>query len=121
MASLDDVLTISKNIVTAINNASQTYLNVNGVRSSVAVTTETLIVQGSARVVRVIVTVAGSTSGTLIRCLLNSGSDNDKHQCYNPHRSRGVRVQYPCNQWDRCKAGHGNDAHRCLFVRVTCR
>ena len=65
MASLDDVLTISKNIVTAINNASQTYLNVNGVRSSVAVTTETLIVQGSARVARVIVTVAGSTSGTL--------------------------------------------------------
>ena len=60
MASLDDLLTATKNIVTAINNAAQTYLNVNGSTVSTAITAATVVKGSSGRVCSVSVIVAGA-------------------------------------------------------------
>ena len=65
MASLDDMLTTAKNIVTAINGVSQTYLNVNGSRISTTITAATLLKTGSGRVAMVSIIVGGSGSGTI--------------------------------------------------------
>jgi hypothetical protein len=59
MASLDDMLTTAKNIVTAINGVSQTYLNVNGSRISANITAATLLKTGSGRVAMVSIIVGG--------------------------------------------------------------
>ena len=60
MASLDDVFTTSKNIVTALNNVSQVYLNVNGLKTAAGITTATVIKASVGRVASVSVIVAGS-------------------------------------------------------------
>ena len=60
MASLDDILTVGKNIVTAINGLSQTYLSVNGTRQTAAITSDTLLKTGGGRVAVVSVTVGGA-------------------------------------------------------------
>lgn len=65
MASLDDIFTTSKNIVTALNTSSQTSLALNGNKTAVAVSAQKVVVQGAARVVRVSVTTAGSTNGAI--------------------------------------------------------
>jgi hypothetical protein len=60
MASLDDLLTVGKNIVTAINGLSQTYLSVNGSRLTAEITTDTLVKNGAGRVAVVSVIVGGA-------------------------------------------------------------
>ena len=60
MASLDDLLTVGKNIVTAINGLSQTYLNVNGNKQTAGITSATLLKTGSGRVAVVSVLVGGA-------------------------------------------------------------
>ena len=65
MASLDDVVTTSKNIVTALNTSSQTNLAINGTKTYVAISANTLVNQGASRIVRISVIVAGSTTGSL--------------------------------------------------------
>jgi hypothetical protein len=64
-ASLSDILTAAKNIVTAINSAAQTYLNVNGTSSQTAITSTTLIRTGQGRLVTVVVVTAGSAAGAI--------------------------------------------------------
>ena len=59
MSSLSDILTATKNIVTAINGAAQTYLNVQGVRNCAEISSATLVVSGPSRVAVVSVTTAG--------------------------------------------------------------
>ena len=59
MASLSDILTATKNIVTALNGAAQTYLGVQGTQSTAAISAATLVQSGTGRVCEVIVTTAG--------------------------------------------------------------
>lgn len=63
MSSLTDILTATKNVVTAINGAAQTYLNVNGVQSQTKITTATLVKSGQGRIVSVSVIVPGTAAG----------------------------------------------------------
>lgn len=65
MASLSDILTAAKNIVTALNNAAQSYLNVQGVRNSGSLSAATLVQSGAGRVCVVSVTTAGSATGKI--------------------------------------------------------
>lgn len=65
MASLSDILTTAKNVVTAISNVAQTYLAVQGAQNSGALTSATLVQLGSSRVAMVSVIVAGSATGRI--------------------------------------------------------
>ena len=64
-ASLDDILTASKNIASALNQLGQTYLTVEGSKSYTNITTATLVQSGQGRIARVIVVVAGSSTGSI--------------------------------------------------------
>jgi len=63
VASLDDVVTVQKNGVIAINNLSQATLREQGTLTSATVTAATLVFQGKGRLVNFSVVVAGSASG----------------------------------------------------------
>ena len=65
MASLSDILTATKNIVTALNQLGQTYLQVQGTKIATDITTATLVQSGQGRIARVSVTVAGSSDGAI--------------------------------------------------------
>lgn len=65
MSSLSDILTAAKNIAVAINNASQSYLKVQGVSRSSTLTSTASISSGQGRLASVSVIVAGSTSATI--------------------------------------------------------
>jgi len=65
MASLSDLLTAAKNVVTAINQLGQTYLQVQGLKFYSDITAATLIQSGQGRVARVSVVVAGSSVGAI--------------------------------------------------------
>ena len=78
MASLDDILTASKNVVTAINNVAQTYLNVQGAKSQSNVTAATLVKSGSGRIASISVLTAGITAGHIYDT--NAASSTAKYQ-----------------------------------------
>lgn len=64
MATIDDILTTQKNGVIAINNLSQIFKSYNeGETTSQTVTSTTLIVAGSGRLVSVTVVIQGSANG----------------------------------------------------------
>jgi hypothetical protein len=63
MASLDDVVTTSKNIVIALNNNAQTNLSIQGTKTAVSLTSTKSVSNTSGRLVNVVVLVAGSTAG----------------------------------------------------------
>ena len=65
MASLSDILTAAKNIVTALNDLGQAYLSVEGSSLSLPITSSTLVQKGQGRVARVYVTTAGSAAGAI--------------------------------------------------------
>lgn len=65
MTSLTDILTTSKNIVTALNQLGQTYLQVEGAKLASGITAATLVQTGQGRVARVSVVVAGSAAGAV--------------------------------------------------------
>jgi hypothetical protein len=62
-ASLSDLLTAVKNLVTAVGALQQAYLNVNGVSSLEAISTTTVVKSSAGRVAAISVTTAGSTVG----------------------------------------------------------
>jgi hypothetical protein len=62
MASLSDILTTAKNLVTSVNQLGRTYLSVNGVTRSATLTTTTLVTSGQGRLASISVVVAGSTN-----------------------------------------------------------
>lgn len=64
-ASLSDLLTAAKNIVTAINALAQNYLNVQGILNAAGLTTDTVVKQTAGRLCVVSVIVAGSATGTI--------------------------------------------------------
>jgi N-acetylglucosamine kinase-like BadF-type ATPase len=63
MASLSDILTVSRQVVQAINALAQTYLSVQGGQNLAALTTTTLVKATAGRVVEIAVTTAGTTAG----------------------------------------------------------
>lgn len=65
MASLDDILTASKNIVTALSQLGQTFMGVQGSKSYTNITTATLVQSGQGRIARMVVVVAGSGTGAV--------------------------------------------------------
>jgi hypothetical protein len=65
VASLDDILTATKNAVTAINNASQTYLNIQGAQNVPQISTTTQVRTGAGRLAMVSITSPGTTNGTI--------------------------------------------------------
>lgn len=65
MASLDDLLTATKNIVTALNGVNQTFSKFLGNQTSSLITTDTLVISGSGRLVSFWITDAGSADGAI--------------------------------------------------------
>ena len=63
MASLDDILTVQKNGVVAVNTLGQATLRGLGTATSATVTAATVIATGKGYLVNVAVVVAGSASG----------------------------------------------------------
>jgi hypothetical protein len=62
-ASISDILTTLKNLVIALNNATQAYLSVNGLTIATNISAPTLIKGQIGRLVNVSVTHVGSTTG----------------------------------------------------------
>ena len=65
MASIDDIATIQKNGVIAVNTLNQTLLRIFGTNTSTTVSVSTLVITGPGRLVNVSVTVAGTTEGAV--------------------------------------------------------
>jgi hypothetical protein len=65
MASLSDILTTAKNLVTSVNQLGRTYLSVNGIARSATLTATTLVTTGQGRIASVSVSVAGSSACTI--------------------------------------------------------
>jgi hypothetical protein len=65
MASLDDILTTAKNLVTAVNGVATTYLNVQGTTNAAAISAPTVVKASGGRVATVSVTTAGSAVGAI--------------------------------------------------------
>ncbi len=61
MASLSDILSSIQNIVSAINNVAQTYLQVNGISTAYGVGSATVVKSSPGRLASVSVIVAGSS------------------------------------------------------------
>lgn len=64
-ASLSDILTVSKNLATAVNSLAQTYLNVQGAQNFTGLTAPTVVKSLGGRIAVVSVIVAGSTTGAV--------------------------------------------------------
>lgn len=64
VASLTDILTAAKNIVVALNTASQINSNALGTTTKAAISAATTISGQPGRLVKIIVTTAGSVTGT---------------------------------------------------------
>ena len=65
MANIDDGITTLKNVVTAINTLGQTYGAIQGNKQKAALSAATTVSTAAGRLVNVIVTTAGSTTGTI--------------------------------------------------------
>jgi len=64
-ASTSDVLSAIKNIVSALNGATQAFLSVNGLVNAAAIGTATVVKTSAGRLANVSVTLAGTTPGTI--------------------------------------------------------
>lgn len=67
-ASTSDLLTAQKNLVSSVNNLSQTYIQINGAQVSANIengASPTLVKSSSGRVVNVFVSTEGSTLGII--------------------------------------------------------
>ena len=65
MASPDDILTTLKNVVVAINGWTQATLFTAGQSSFFGITSPTLVKSGQGKIVSIIVTATGSTTGAV--------------------------------------------------------
>lgn len=75
-ASLTDLLTAAKNIVTAINGAAQTYLNVNGTSTTNGLTAATVVKTGQGRIVTVSVVATSTTAGKIYDATVAAATTN---------------------------------------------
>jgi hypothetical protein len=89
MASLSDILASIQSAVTAINNLSQTWLQVNGLTSVSGITAGTPLKTSAGRVGVVSVIVAGSANGTIYDAI---NSANTNYPVYKIPNTVGVFV-----------------------------
>lgn len=64
-ASLSDLLTAVKNLVIALNGATQAFRQVNGISTTEGITSATVVKTSAGRVASVSVITAGSTAGMI--------------------------------------------------------
>src|SRR5882757_3026416 len=64
-ASLSDILTVAKNLATAVNSLAQTYLNVQGAQNFAGLTAATVVKSSAGRIANISVIVAGSATGAV--------------------------------------------------------
>jgi hypothetical protein len=64
-ASLSDLLTATKNIVTALSTAAQNYMSVQGISNLCAITVPTVVKSTAGRIGSVSVIIAGSAQGMI--------------------------------------------------------
>lgn len=64
-ASLSDILTAIKNLVIALNGATQAFKEVNGLSTTEGITAPTVVKASPGRLASVSVTVAGSAAGMI--------------------------------------------------------
>jgi hypothetical protein len=64
-ASLSDILTTAKNLVLAVNAATQNYMNVQGLLNYPGISAPTIVKAISGRLATVSIVTAGSTPGTI--------------------------------------------------------
>lgn len=76
MSSVSDILTSTKNIVTALNQLGQTYLSVVGSKFYSNITSATVVMSGQGRVARISVVVAGSSVGAIYDANASSVTTN---------------------------------------------
>jgi hypothetical protein len=76
MASLDDIATIQKNGVIAVNTLNQTLQRIYGSNTSATASADTLVLTGSGRLINVSVTVAGTTVGAIHNSLTVAGASS---------------------------------------------
>jgi hypothetical protein len=73
---MSDILTAAKNVVTAINQLGQTYLQVQGSKQTSGIAAATLVQSGQGRVARVSVIVAGSSVGAIYDASVSTATTN---------------------------------------------
>lgn len=73
---MSDILTAAKNVVTAINQLGQTYLQVQGSKLFSSITAATLVQSGQGRLARVSVVVAGSSAGSIYDASVSTATTN---------------------------------------------
>lgn len=64
-ASLSDILTVAKNLATAVNSLAQIYLNVQGAQNFTGLTAATVVKSAAGRIANISVIVAGSATGAV--------------------------------------------------------
>ena len=64
-ASLTTLITTLQNLVTSLNNATATYLNVNGSVNSGSIIATTVVKQSAGRVITMSILVAGTSVGVI--------------------------------------------------------
>jgi hypothetical protein len=84
-ANLTDILSTQKNGVIAINNLAQTTLRGLGTQTSATITTTTLIYANPGYLVNFVVTVAGSTAGTIYNSSTAAGIAANNALCVVPN------------------------------------
>ena len=89
-ASIDDVVTVLKNIATALSTEATNYVNVNGLQDFYNVTTPTLVRSGAGRIVNISLIVASSANGTVYDAA--STSDTTRPIYIIGHSTLGVTV-----------------------------
>lgn len=87
--SISDILTVGKNVVTAIAQLGQNYLNVQGVNIAKNITATTLVKSGSGRVATVIVVVSGSSDGAIYDAI-STAAASSKNLIWTIHKSATV-------------------------------
>lgn len=87
--SISDILTVGKNVVTAIAQLGQNYLNVQGVNIAKNITATTLVKSGSGRVATVIVVVSGSSDGAIYDAI-STAATSSNNLIWTIHKSATV-------------------------------
>lgn len=76
MVSLADILTATKNLVTAANQIGQVMIAVSGSKVQTDITTPTLVYTGQGWVARVSIVVAGTTEGAIYDAAADTATTN---------------------------------------------
>lgn len=76
MAAPNALLSAALNLVTALNNAALTYLNVQGAQNLAGIAAATLVETGQGRVCSISVTTAGMSTGKIYDANLAAATSN---------------------------------------------